>query len=171
MGKDVYKGLSLRDQRILDMASRGKTAEQIASELAVPPARIVQEMDRLTKNVDWMSDLQKYKLQMHNLWRLMGSLQEAAESGHDSKITQQYIEAMKTAFDQLEKRSAKVDADLDRVNAAQAAKLMEIVEKSFYVTLGRLQERYPEVEAAVVEGLFQESILQVAAEIDNEGEQ
>ncbi len=161
-------GLSLRDHTILSMAYRGATAEEIGAELQVAPERVVLELNRLTASIDWLSDLQSYKLMFHGLQSLVGALRERAESGQDAHITKAYLEAIRLVFEQLEVQRAKVENDLERVEGAQARKLMEIVDRSFYLTLGKLEARLEGsgVPKAEIEAVFRDSLLTIAREYD-----
>jgi len=164
----MSSGLSLRDKTILDMAARGKTAEDIAVQLQVPAARVVQEMNRLTDTLDWLSELQELKLAMLSLKTLVGSLKGVAESGGDDKQTKNYIDALRLLFERLDRRSEQVDADIDRVNVAQAREMVLIVEKSLYHSLGVLSERFVDLPMAEIEQQFRESLLIVSADYDSE---
>jgi len=164
----MSSGLSLRDKTILDMAARGKTAEDIAVQLQVPAARVAQEMNRLTDTLDWLSELQELKLAMLSLKTLVGSLKGVAESGGDDKQTKNYIDALRLLFERLDRRSEQVDADIDRVNVAQAREMVLIVEKSLYHSLGVLSERFVDLPMAEIEQQFRESLLIVSADYDSE---
>lgn len=165
-------GLSLRDQTILSMAYRGATAEEIGSELQVAPERVVLELNRLTASIDWLTDLQSYKLMFHGLQSLVGALRERAESGQDAHITKAYLEAIRLVFEQLEAQRAKVENDLERVEAAQARKLVEIVDRSFYHALGKLEATFKQagLPRETIEEAFQDSIVMIAAEYDEREE-
>ncbi len=160
-------GLSLRDKAIIDGAARGKTAEEIAEELQVPAARIVQELDRLTKTIDWLSETQRWKLLTHSLWQLLGKLKDLAESGADALITKGYLDTIRLAFEQVEKQRELAQLDLDKVNEAQAKALMKIVSLSFYATLEQLQTMYPDQSAEEIEARFRDNLVLVAAEFDD----
>ncbi|UXO93922.1 hypothetical protein Pan2_103 [Pseudanabaena phage Pan2] len=166
------KGLSLRDNTILSMAYKGATAEDIAAELQVSPERVVMELNRLTGSIDWLSDLQQYRLTFHGLQSLVGNLRELAESGQDPHITKAYLDAIRLVFEQLEAQRARVDADIERVEAAQARKLMEIVDRSFYLTLGKLEARLEGsgIPRAEIEDAFRASLMVIAAEYDEADE-
>jgi hypothetical protein len=163
-------GLSLRDQKVLDLAYKGYTAEEIAAEVHAPPETVVRELDRLTGSLDWLTDLQRMKLLTHGVQSLLGALKEKAESGHDALITTAYINAIKLAFDQLERQSAKIDADIERVQAAQARVLVDIVDRAFYFTLGKLEKRLEGsgIPRAEVEDTFRGALVAIAAELDAE---
>ena len=105
---------------------------------------------------------------MRSLKGLVGSLKEVAEGGRDDKQTKNYIDALRLLFERIDNRSEKVDADLDRVRNAQARKMVEIVEKSLYHSLGVLGERFPDLPNAEIEGQFRESLVIVSAEYDSD---
>ena len=172
MAKTTGTGLSLRDSSILTMAYRGMTAEEIGAELQVTPERISLEIDRLTKTVDWLSDLQKYKLAMHGLQSLIGALREKAESGNAPHLVKAYLDGLKMVFEQIAAQSAKVDGDIERVQNAQARKLLEIVDRSFYHALGKLEATFRDagVPREAIEQAFQDSIVMIAAEYDERDE-
>lgn len=163
-------GLSLRDQKVLDLAYKGLTAEDIAAEVHAPVEVVVREIDRLTGTLDWLTDLQRMKLLTHGVQSLLGALKDKAESGQDALITAAYINAIKLAFDQLERQSAKIDADIERVENAQARVMLEIVEKSAYRALGRLEERFKErgVDPEEVELEFRSALMSTAHEYDEQ---
>lgn len=168
MAKTSGTGLSLRDSTILTLAYKGATAEQIGAELQVSPERVAIELNRLTGSIDWLSDLQQYRLTFHGLQSLVGNLRELAESGQDAHITKAYLEAIRLVFEQLEAQRARVDADIERVEAAQARKLLEIVDRSFYHALGKLEATFRDagVPREAIEQAFQDSIVMIAAEYD-----
>jgi len=164
----MSSGLSLRDKTILDMAAKGRTADDIAVQLQVPAARVVQEIDRLTKTVDWLDESQRYKLLTHNLWSLMGKLKDVAESGSDAILTKGYLDTIRLAFEQVEKQRELAEFDLDRVNVAQSKALLQIVNLSFYATLEQLQGLFPAVPVEQVEAMFKDSLLAVSATFGEE---
>lgn len=167
----MANGLSLRDRMILDGAARGKTAEEISQDLQIPAARVTQEIDRLTKTVDWLDEAQRWKLLTHNLWQLMGKLKDLAESGADALITKGYLDTIRLAFEQVEKQRELAQLDLDKVNEAQARVLMDIVERAFYATLGQLSERYPNVQNLEIEAAFKDNLVLVAADFDSKDDE
>jgi len=162
------KGLSLRDSKILTMATRGATAEQIGSELGIPAVRVVGEIDRLTKSLDWLSEIQRLKLATNALWSLLGEIKDLAESGHDEKMTKNYLDALKIAFDQIERQRDRADADIERVQNAQARVFVQIIENSFYHAIGVLATKFPDLPQEAIEGQFRESLQIVSAEYDSE---
>jgi len=108
------------------------------------------------------------KLAMLSLKTLVGSLKGVAESGGDDKQTKNYIDALRLLFERLDRRSEQVDADIDRVNVAQAREMVLIVEKSLYHSLGVLSERFADLPMAEIEQQFRESLLIVSADYDSE---
>lgn len=163
-------GLSIRDKRILDLAFKGLTIAEIADEVHTTEASVALEIDRLTGSLDWLSELQVYRLSFHALQGLLGKLKDRAESGQDAHQTKNYLDAIRLVFEQLEKQRAQVDADIDRVQAAQAKVLMDIVDRAFYYTLGKLEKRLEEsgVPRAEVEDTFRGALVAIAAELDAE---
>jgi multidrug efflux pump subunit AcrB len=163
-------GLSLRDDKILTLAYRGQSAEQIAAEVHAPVEVVIREIDRLTSSFDWLNDLQRYKLTFHGLQSLLGKLKDRAESGQDAQQTKNYLDAIRLVFEQLAQQQAKVDADIERVENAQARVMLEIVEKSAYRALGRLEERFKEygIDPEEVELEFRSALMSTAHEYDKQ---
>lgn len=163
-------GLSLRDDKILSLAYKGLTAEDIAAEVNAPVETIVREIDRLTGSLDWLDDLQKYRLTFHGLQALLGKLKDRAESGQDAQQTKNYLDAIRLTFEQLEQQRQKVDADIDRVQVAQAKVLMDIVDRAFYFTLGKLDKRLEGsgIPRSEVEDTFRGALMTIAAELDDQ---
>ena len=165
-------GLTLRDRTLLQMAYKGASAAEIGAELQVAPERVALELDRITKSVDWLNDLQRYKLAMSGLQSLIGALRDKAESGADPQLVKSYIDALRLTFEQIEKQAERVDSQIERVEGAQARKLMEIVDRSFYLTLGKLEARLEGsgLPKAEIEAVFRESLLTIAREYDEADE-
>lgn len=163
-------GLSLRDNQILTLAYKGVPAADIAVEVHASPEVVVREIDRLTKSLDWLDDLQKYRLTFHGLQALLGKLKDRAESGQDAQQTRNYLDAIRLVFEQLETQRQKVDADFDRVQVAQAKVLMDIVDRAFYFTLGKLDKRLEGsgIPRSEVEDTFRVALMTIAAELDDE---
>jgi len=162
------KGLSLRDSKILTMATRGATAEQIGSELGIPAVRVVGEIDRLTKSLDWLSEMQEMALTMRALKALAGNLQELAESGHDDKQTRNYLDSLRLIFERLDKLQERAGSDIERVQNAQARVFVQIIENSFYHAIGVLATKFPDLPQEAIEEQFRESLQIVSAEYDSE---
>jgi len=162
------KGLSLRDKKILDMAASGKTAEEIGAELGgMSPARVAQVVDDLTRSMDWLSTQQQFLMLQRRLWKLTADLEQAVErSGQDPDVSKIYLESIKTTLEQVEKAELRIRGDMETVQAAYARELMGIVEKSFYVTLDRLERRMPDIPRAELEAEFADALVWTAAEID-----
>lgn len=160
-------GLSLRDKKILDLASAGKTAQEIAKKYDTSPEKIVREIDRLTSALDWLSASQEFVLLHHRLRELTANLGDAAkDSGFDPSQVKVYLDAIRATIEQVEKAEERVKGDLETVQAAYARELVGIVEKSFYVTLDRLEKRLPDMPRAELEAEFSDAIVWVSAEID-----
>ena len=162
------KGLSLRDSKILTMATRGATAEQIGSELGIPAVRVVGEIDRLTKSLDWLSEMQEMALTMRALKALAGNLQELAESGHDDKQTRNYLDSLRLIFERLDKLQERAGSDIERVQNAQARVFVDMIERSFFHAMGALSQRFPDADRKALEEQFRESLMIVSAEYEQE---
>jgi len=163
-------GLSIRDKKLLDLAYRGLSAQDISAEVHAPVEVVTQELDRLTGSLDWLNDLQKYRLTFHGLQALLGKLKERAESGQDAQQTKNYLDAIRLTFEQLEQQRLRVDADIDRVQAAQAKVLMDIVDRAFYYTLGKLEKKLEGsgIARSEVEDTFRGALMAISAELDAE---
>lgn len=161
-------GLSIRDKRVLQLASSGKTAEEIGAELGgMSPARVVQLIDELTSSMDWLTIQQRFVLLNHKLWKLTSDLEAATErSGFDPDTSKTYLDAIKTTLEQVEKAEARIKGDMETVQAAYARELVGIVEKSFYVTLDRLEKKLPDIPRAEIESEFADALVWVSADID-----
>ena len=163
-------GLSIRDKRVLALASEGRTAEEIGAELGgMPAVRVAQILDDLTNSLDWMSLPQRYILLETKLTKLTADLDKATrDSGFDSDLAKIYLASLQAALEQVDKARERASADMEVVTNAQAKVLMSIVEKAFYATLGALKERYPELPAEELEAEMRENLVWVAAEVDAE---
>ena len=158
-------GLSRRDQEILKFAGRGETAEQIAARWpGTQPAKVASELDRLLKSQDWLTELQSTKLLLLSLWEFKGALEDWAKSG-DEKQGRLYLQTIIELLNRLEVQRQRVDADIERVNNAQARVFTDIIDRAFYVALDRLESKM-EFPRQLLEAEFEEAILWVAAEID-----
>lgn len=158
-------GLSKRDAEILKYAGRGESPEQIAARWpGTPPAKVASEIDRLLKSQDWLSELQATKLLLLSLWEYKGALEDWAKSG-DEKLGRLYLQTVIQLLDRLEAQRQRVDADIDRVQVAQAKAFTDIIDRAFYVALDRLEQRI-EIPREALEAEFQDAILFVAGELD-----
>lgn len=158
-------GLSRRDQDILKFAGRGESPEAIAARWpGTPPAKIASELDRLLKSQDWLSELQQTKLLILSMWEYKGALEDAAKAG-DEKLGRLYLQTLSELLNRLEVQRQRVDADIERVNSAQAKAFTDIIDRAFYVALDRLEQRM-DIPREELEAEFQDAVLFVAGQID-----
>jgi len=98
------------------------------------------------------------------LWEYKGALEDWAKSG-DEKLGRLYLQTVIQLLDRLEAQRQRVDADIDRVQVAQAKAFTDIIDRAFYVALDRLEQRI-EIPREALEAEFQDAILFVAGELD-----
>ena len=159
--------LSKRDNDILTLASKGETADTIAVKLGASAERVVQEIERLTKSLDWLSEAQKYVLLRHKLWTFVNEMEKATQDqGYDSKVAEAYLRGLESAINQVDRARDRLGNDMDRVERAQAGVLMDVVEKAFYASMGQLRVSFRDAPYKELEDAMRENLVWIAAEMD-----
>lgn len=159
--------LSKRDNDLMSLSSKGETPDAIALKMGTSPERVVQEIDRLTKSLDWLSEAQKYVLLRHKLWTFVNDMEKATrDKGYDPKVAEAYLKGLESAINQVDRARDRLGDDMDRVERAQAGVLMDVVEKAFYASMGQLRAKFPDAPYKELEDAMRENLVWVAAEYD-----
>lgn len=136
----------------------------------IPAHEVGQRLERILGERDFLGEDARIGVLLHRL-----DLMVAEIEGRLSDLSDRNIGAVVNAAAGAIGRQLKVLADLrdrskvdiERVQRVYADELVRIVELSFERLLGRLEERFPEVESDDLRSEFEGLILLVARDVDD----
>lgn len=159
--------VSARETRLMNYAIAGTPPTQVADETGWPLELIIRETHRLASEFDNVYD-DRMQLQFNKqvLREHIGRLQDEAKDGNKDSW-KPLIDAVARQNQQIDKSLERAQADLEKVNSAQARAMMQIIQSSFDRTLGELQARYPDTSSDEIEASFRGHLTAVASEWDS----
>lgn len=160
----MANGLSARDERLVKFAIKRMSPAEVEIQTGWPAEVVARETRRLLESYDSVYD-DRQQLQLMKLVqaRHVARLESEAEDGNKDSW-KPLLDGLKNWQSQIENSMKRTDADLEKVNAAQARVLLDIVQSSFDRTLGALKERYPEISVDEIEETFRTHLVAVATE-------
>ncbi len=165
----MAKRLSLRDQNLLSRTLRGESPAAISEETGVDPVIIVNRVKEMLDSRDVFSEIEQRRILVYGLQDLydraiqfMDSF-EFEDGGQMAKMIGS-ITTIIESIDRLQSAQSKIsDDELERAAAAQAAKMMQLIQLSYQRARELLSEEYPEVDLELIDGAFQEGLREVTS--------
>lgn len=137
----------------------------------VPAVEVAQRLERVLGERDFLGEDARIGVLLHRLDVMVAEV-EGRLAGVADRNLGAVVNAAAGAIGRqlrvLEGLRERSGADVERVQGVYARELVRIVELSFERLLGRLEERYPEVSADDLRAEFEECVLVVAREVDDE---
>lgn len=163
----MANGRTAREEKIIKAMVAGTSPAALAVDTGWDEALITREYHRIASEFDTvMDDRQQLQVNKIVLRRHIARLEVEAEEGNKD-AWKPLVDAVARQNQQIDKSLDRTQEDLEKVNAAQARVLLDIVQSSFDRTLGALKERYPEISVEEVEETFRTHLVAVAAERDD----
>lgn len=167
------ESLTSIDQKLVAMAG-AYTPQEISEKTGIPVEEVAKRTLSVLNSVDYFTVEQMRVKQVIMLNQMITEGVTRMEAATDKNIGAilnstggNVFRALKVLED-IEKKAALNSASME---AAYARRLLSIVERAFDRYLGKLSERFPEVDAKDIAEGFQRAILEMAQEVDIESKE
>lgn len=162
----MANGLSARDEKLLRFFLRQMSPEEVhALHPDWPLQSIITGTKRIVANFSTVySDAERLAGNRIASARLIDHLSQEVFAEGNEKAIKPLVDALKNQLSEINTAQKRSDADLMKVNSAQATKLAGIAYGALMRLIGRLEARYPEVDVDAVEAEYHELLLEIEAE-------
>lgn len=164
--------LSLLDEKLLDLAANGKSAQEIGKTTGMSPERALLRVREILASRDVWDDVEREKLLLHDLYTLKAKLGDNLENIiTNPQQLDQYRKTLELLSATLEKRSRANNTDLEKVTMAQGRLLIRLIEAGYSAARKMLEAEYPEVDVKVIDSAFSIGMDDARVEIEAESAQ
>lgn len=160
VGDEQLSGL---DSRLLDLASRGKSPDEIAEELGISSIRAAQRIKEILRRRDWLSSIERKALLHDKLVKLSDYVQQQMDDQEnlepyetargqvvfptvDPRWADQMRKLIKDMNDQINLSGSEVNSEMNKIRRAHAKLMVGAVNLAFEYMILDVKKRYPEIE-------------------------
>lgn len=162
----MANGLTKIDAKLLDLADRGASGEEMFEETNIPATQAILRVRELLAQRDWLSDLERQKMNIMALQQVKNSLlQRVKKSNADKDDIDVFVKATKVMDELLDKANTITDEQLTTITTRQAQALMTLMTTAWDAAVSELEERYPQVETKEITDVFHSGLRQGAREL------
>jgi len=159
--------VSLRDKKLLEIASNGGTGHEMAEATGMEPAEAVLRVkDLLNVHRTAFDAYERRELAMGSLLRLKAQMERSGIDDANPKHVESYAKLC-TAIDKMSLNNEKMsDDDLNKVTEAQARKLLQLVETAYGYARTKLKDEYGDfIDTSVLDNAFQEGLRRASQDV------
>lgn len=160
--------VSLLDETLLRAAAAGKSGEEIERLTGIPAAQAVVHVKNLLARRDVWSDVERRQLLIHELNELKGSLQQNAVEFKDPVSARLLLQTLSELGRRLDAQQVQVDEQVLRLSEFQQGILLRAMDAALGFAKRELAERYPDVDAQVLDELVGEGLMLAKAELQDD---
>lgn len=155
------------------LANARKSGAELSELTGLPPEECIARLSALLEDRGWMTERMEERLLIIQLDDIITDARQTLKRAsfdldNYASIANVVLKGLAQIAQRFDQRRKIVDADLERVTAAYARKMVDIVEKGATSTIDWICETYPEVDRDLVEAKLQQDILATAREVDRE---
>lgn len=162
----MANGLTKIDAKLLDLADRGASGEEMYEETNIPATQAILRVRELLAQRDWLSDLERQKMNIMALQQVKNSLlQRVKKSNADKDDIDVFVKATKVMDELLDKANTITEEQLTTITTRQAQALMTLMTTAWDAAVRELEERYPQVETKEITDVFHNGLRQGAREL------
>lgn len=160
------KGLTRIDEKLLNLADRGASGKEMEQETGVPAAQALLHVRELLGQRDWLSDLERQKLNIMALQRVKNTLlRRVDKASADKDDIDVFVKATKVMDELLDKANTITDEQLNTITTRQAQALMALMTHAWDAAISELEQRYPQVETKEITDVFHHGLREGAREL------
>lgn len=164
MAREVTRW-SLLDEKLLQCAANGMSAEQIEAELDIPGAQAIVRIRELLRSRDIWSQEERKQLLLESMYRLFADFQKNIDLS-DAKHVEAATKLLERIGNRLDAVSQMNAETLDKITTVHAQKLLALYIKATERAKEILAESYPEAIVDDIDEALQEGLREAAAEIE-----
>lgn len=139
-----------------------RSGNEIEALTGIPAAEALERLAVLMDTRTWRTDLQEEALVLMEYGDLLEDVKTRLDSAKSEEgyasIARVVLTALKDLMTRLEKRRAGNQADMERVNQAQAKLMIDAINLSMEKASFELQKRYPEVDLGELNQIFHDAL-------------
>ena len=156
------------NRRLIRLARR--SPNEIEALTGIPAGEVLERLSTLFDSRTWRDDVQEERLILMEYGDLLEDVKDRLDTAKSEEgfasIARVAMTGLKDLMDRLEKRRAANNEDMEKVNRAQAALMVEAISLAMERAALELQKRYPEVEIAEISEVFSEALPAVIERIE-----
>lgn len=174
-------GLSGLDRKLLKLAAKRKTGEEMGEALNIPPARAMQRVREILRTRNWLTVLEQKALlneEMHELKNILFERVRKEGGTYENKHGQEYwtfgdprwsanlIKVLKELNGYLTASELQHEEEERFVDKEQARAMGEVLESAFKSFTKRLREDHPEIAEIYLRDLMEDSLNVAFVKLD-----
>lgn len=160
--------LTKQDERLLELAADGKSAQEMAAATGLPAAKALLRVKEILRERDAWSEVERRQLLMDDLYDLKRKVQEQNDDV-DWMTDKQVVALAKVieTIDTVMEKNGKITASIvDKVTEAQALAMLRLIEAGFGHAKKLLIEEFPDLPMETLSAAFQRGLTEAAAAVD-----
>lgn len=155
------------------LANARKSPIELAEETGLTPEEAVSRLAALLEDRGWMTERMEERLLIIELGDMIQDARKVLKRAeYDPENYANVANVVLKGFAQMaqrfDQRRKLVDADLERVTAAYARKMVEIVQEGAMATINDLMDLHPDIDRDYAEAKLRDNILAISRRIDQE---
>lgn len=147
-----------------------KSAAEIEEITGIPANEVAERLTALLDSRNWRDDLMEEKLLLQDVAQLIEDIREKLQNTYNSEeyasLARVLTSNVKLLLDQIEKRRKNIDADLSKVNEAQAKMMAMAIDLAMRKAVLDLRTMYPELEHETVQNVFEAALPEAIRTIE-----
>lgn len=156
--------LTTLDEKLLELARDGMSAQDMAAVTGMNPARALLRVKEMLRDRDWATEIERRQLLAQDLYALKRKVQE--QNKDEDWITDKQVIALSKVIrdidEVMEKNSAITSTMLEKVSHSQSVAMLRLIETGFQRALTALAIEYPDLPKAVLQAAFQQGLQEAA---------
>lgn len=159
-------GLSARNSKLLMYFMQGKSPQEVNNIHPDWPVKgIVEGTKRILANASTVySDAERLAGNRITTARLVEHLSQRVFKDEDEKSVKPLVDSLKNQLAEINAAQKRTDIELNTVKSAEAMKLAAIAYAGLQRLIGRLEERYSDVDHTAIEREYEDVLLELEAE-------
>lgn len=160
--------LTTLDEKLLQMAADGMSAQEMAAETGQSPAKALLRVKEILRERDWVTEIERRQLLAQDLYELKRKVQE--QNRDVDWITDKQVIALSKVIrdidEVMEKNSAITATMLEKVSQAQSVAMLRLIEAGFTRARKLLADEYPDLSLGRLQEAFQQGLQEAADLVD-----
>lgn len=155
------------------LANARKSPQELAEITGLKPEDAVSRLAALLEDRGWMTERMEERLLIIELGDMIQDARKVLKRAeYDPENYANVANVVLKGFAQMaqrfDQRRKLVDADLEKVTASYARKMVEIVQEGAIQTIDRLTQLHPDIDRDFAEAQLRDDIMEVSRRIDQE---
>jgi hypothetical protein len=155
----------------LKAAANGKSGNDMERMTGIPAAQAVHHVKQLLQSRNVWSEHEQGQLLLVELHELKDSLHGMAIKAGDIDSARLLLKALETIGKRLDSKQSQLDENLIKLTQFQERVLLRAMDAALDFTKRQLNERYPQITQAELEGIIAEGLIEAKSEILEEEQQ